>query len=75
MIGFWALQVGHRVAEISTRMRAPRCCAASKLAASNALRSAALAADIAIKEANDPASAELRNWRLCIVFSCGKLRK
>src|SRR6266849_3780901 len=75
MIGSCALQVGHHVAEISTRMRAPRCCAASKLAASNALRSAALAADIATHQAKDPASAEMRNSRLCIIFSCCRLGK
>src|SRR5258708_18404 len=75
MIGSCALQVGHHVAEISTRMRAPRCCAASKLAASNALRSAALAADIVSHEDKHPASAEMRNSRLCISFSCFRLRK
>src|SRR5258708_39925559 len=70
MIGSCALQVGHHVAEISTRMGAPRCCAASKLPASNALRSAALAADIVNHEDKHPAGAEMRNSRLCISFSC-----
>jgi hypothetical protein len=69
MIGFWALQVGHHVAEMSTRMRAPRCCAASKLAVSKTLRPAALAADIAVQEATNAARVEMRNGRLCMAVS------
>src|ERR1039458_3938926 len=44
MIGFCCLQVGHQVAEISTRIGFPAFCVAAKVAESNGLRSTAWAA-------------------------------